>query len=261
MVCLINYSCERSRYDVDVSDKKVDMECYRLDTALFEIPEDSLENVDSIMKKKYGEVWDLYIKRILKAGSPNDPLIDVNIADFVMDYDMKNIYKEIRKEFPQFTPYKKKIEKSFKYYKYHFPNERIPEIITYHSGFNYAIYPNDSLLGIGLEWFLGADNEMVKRLPRKTFPKYKKKDMKKDYLVTDAVKGWLQVNMYDKIKAGENLLDNMIFYGKILYLMDVVFPNKPDSTKINYTSNEMTWCRENEESIWKTLVRENVLYS
>ena len=32
------------------------------------------------------------------------------------------------------------------------------------TGFNYAVYPTDEHLGVGLEWYLGADHPIVSTL-------------------------------------------------------------------------------------------------
>ena len=64
----------------------------------------------------------------------------------------------------------------------------------------------------------------------------------------------------DEMTRG-NLLDNIVHEGKMLYYLDLVLPETPDSLKVGFTAAQLKWCEESEESIWAFLLQEDLLFS
>ena len=60
---------------------------------------------------------------------------------------------------------------------------------------------------------------------------------------------------------GNRMLDIMIHNGKMLYLLDLLLPHKPDHIKLGYTPEQTAWCEANEFNIWSHFLREDLLYS
>jgi hypothetical protein len=52
----------------------------------------------------------------------------------------------------------------------------------------------------------------------------------------------------------------MLLHGKVLYAMDAFLPDTPDSLKIGYTREQMKWCENNEASIWRLFIDQEMLY-
>ena len=57
------------------------------------------------------------------------------------------------------------------------------------------------------------------------------------------------------------LLSAMINEGKILYALSVLLPQKDRDDLIGYTTTQSAWCKENEKEIWKSIVKQNYLFS
>ena len=53
----------------------------------------------------------------------------------------------------------------------------------------------------------------------------------------------------------------LIYYGKELYLKDLLIPGTSDALKIGYTKEEILWSKENESQIWRYFVDEDLLFS
>jgi uncharacterized protein YjaZ len=53
----------------------------------------------------------------------------------------------------------------------------------------------------------------------------------------------------------------MIYFGKELYLKDLLLPTTSDAEKIGYTPAQITWCTENEGYIWRYFMEEKLIYS
>ena len=55
-------------------------------------------------------------------------------------------------------------------------------------------------------------------------------------------------------------LDEMIYFGKQLYLKDLWIPFKSNSEKIGYSVSEYEWSEDNEFYIWQYFVENELLY-
>jgi uncharacterized protein YjaZ len=53
----------------------------------------------------------------------------------------------------------------------------------------------------------------------------------------------------------------MIYYGKELYLKDVLLPNFTDAEKIGYKPEQINWCADNESYMWRYFIDENLLFN
>ena len=59
----------------------------------------------------------------------------------------------------------------------------------------------------------------------------------------------------------KTFLDEMIYFGKLHYFMDVMLPNKSDEEKIGYTAEQLAWAKANEVNIWAHFIEKELLFS
>lgn len=199
---------------------------------------------------------EIFCSEILGLGDFKQPDIATKLSHFINDPEISKVYRDVQNQFSDFQDYSSQIQSAFKYYKYHFPEKNIPRIITFVSGFNYGILTLDSTLAIGLDMFLGKNYAYYINLQ---FPQYKRQNMQPQRLVYTAMQGWLKSDFQTE-NPNESLLSKMVNSGKVLYAMDAIFPFGEDSMKINYTSEQINWAKQNELAAWTYLVDEQLLY-
>jgi hypothetical protein len=90
-------------------------------------------------------------------------------------------------------------------------------------------------------------------------PEYLAKNFIKEQIVVDLADGFAQKYVYQTDR--KTLLDEMIYYGKLLYFKDVMIPFKTDAEKIGYSEAEIKWAEANESAIWSYFIEEELLYS
>lgn len=253
-------SCSTNPHDVDLSAVEVDFKTMRLDQDLFHPQTDNYKELNESLYKKYGSFYAEYLSNIIGVGRPDSPMLETHLERFVEDANWQETQRQIDAVFGDLAAYNSGFEKAFRYYRYHFPTDTIPDVVYYNSGFNVGVYPTGEYLGVGLEWFLGAESPVIQRLAIESFPKYLKDKLKPDYMVNNAVKGWLMVKNQHRVQK-EDLINLMIFHGKVLYLMDALFPEATDEMKINYTPDELVWCKNNEYNIWAHLIESDLLFT
>lgn len=247
-------ACTKNKHDVDISSVEVDLKVFRFDEDLFKESNDwksrSIE-----LRNKYGAFYKNLTQMIPNLGNPEDPAHFKYLERFATDKDMLDLQATIEETFPDVDPYVGDLSTAFSYYRYHFPKKVIPEIIFFNSALNASPLVNDGQMGIGLDLFLGADFE---RYGLVSYPQYISRRMTPDHMVTNSVRGWL-ISEFPKDNS-ENLLDDIIWEGKILYAMDALFPFTHDSLKIEYRGQDLDWCRAFEANIWAFMIDKELLF-
>lgn len=181
-------------------------------------------------------------------------------VDSVWTNKMKNpvwreLYTEVQKKYADFEPVHKELETLFKHIKYYFPETKIPKVITVISEMDYnnkVIY-TDSLVIISLELYLGKEHKFYQ------FPKYLKQNFEEKQIMPDVVSSFSIKKIAPVID--KNLLSQMIYFGKQLYLKDLLLPDYTDADKMGYTPEQIKWCQENESYMWRYFLEREMLYS
>lgn len=167
----------------------------------------------------------------------------------------RELYAEVKKKYSNFEPVQKELETLFKHIKYNFPKTKTPKVITVISEMDYnnkVIYA-DSLLIISLELYLGKEHKFYQ------FPNYLKQNFEEKQIMPDVVSGF-SLNKIAPI-TDKTLLSQMIYFGKQLYLKDLLIPDYSDADKMGYTPEQLKWCEENESYIWRYFLEREMLYS
>lgn len=250
-------SCSNNPLEIDVNDVAVNLKIKRFDQDLFKAKTPFTSENTQGLSNNYGEFFNSFTNNIISIGNIQTEQAQYHLNAFVNDTYIKEIKTKSDQLYSDFSIYESELENAFKHYKYYFPSKNIPEIITYISGYNYAIVTDDNYLGIGLDMFLGANHEAYKKLG---LPKYKTDFMSKDYLTAGAILGWITTE-FEQPESNADLLTEMIHQGKILYLMDALMPKTAGNVKINYTPEQLNWCNANETQIWFYIIDGELLYT
>lgn len=257
-VCLlfVMAGCNRSRLDVDVSDVNAGLKIQRLDRDLFSFPADSLEFYLPQIEKQYGEFLDIYTNRIINIGNPASASYYSYFKLFLTDFIITTVVKDVQKTFPDIGPLQARLENAFRHYRYYFPEKPVPVIVTYISGFNQSVVTSDTLLGIGLDKYLGEKSPYYERLQ---ISKYLRKEMNPIRIPVDAVRAWVNMEFpfNDSIN---NLIANMIYEGKVQYFIDAMMPSEPDTLKLGYSKKQLLWCEKFEQDMWKYMIDKKLLF-
>lgn len=167
----------------------------------------------------------------------------------------RELYAEVQKKYSNFEPIQNELETLFKHIKYNFPKTNTPKVITVISEMDYnnkVIYA-DSLVLISLELYLGKSHKFYQ------FPEYIKQNFEEKQIMPDVVTSF-SINKISPVKDN-SLLSQMIYFGKQLYLKDVLLPSYTDADKMGYTPAQIIWCQDNESYIWRYFIEKEMLYN
>jgi hypothetical protein len=188
---------------------------------------------------------------------PISPELIRNLQDYTHDKYIREVYDESAKNYENIDAINEGLTNVFSRYQVAFPKKKIPTITTYLSPFYSNITATENNLGIGLHAYLGSD---YKYYPSTGQPMYLIKKFRKEYIVTDAMKGWLDSD-YMNDSTEQNFINQIIYQGKVLYALEVLVPDVDDTIKTGYSSKQLDWVFDNEQNIWKVLVDNNLLFS
>ncbi|NOZ45243.1 MAG: hypothetical protein GXO79_00520 [Chlorobi bacterium] len=238
-------SCKRNKLDIDVSSVKVETKIMRFDKDIYRVNIDSIEQSILYLQDKYGRFFDLYNYKIIKIGGASEKNYSEYFIDFLTDYTVNEIMEEVEKEYTNDKDINLALNSAFKHYKYYFPDKLIPDIYTFVAGFNQSIVIDENILAIGLDKYLGKNAEIYTFMQ---IPKYKKRNMHREKIASDCMRA-IAITEYEFNDSVDNLLNHMIYEGKIMYFVDAMIPDEPDALKIGYTQEQIEWCKKYEEEI------------
>ncbi|OFX58251.1 MAG: hypothetical protein A2046_05460 [Bacteroidetes bacterium GWA2_30_7] len=250
-------SCNNNNLQIDVSNVNVSIKIHRFDSVLYNINSDSVINYVPDLQKNYTEFFEIFNNKIINIGEPNQLAYSGYLTKFLTDNIIVEVLEKVNAEFKEFSNYQKEIELAFKHYKYYFKEKHIPDVYTYVSGFNQSIVTTENILGIGLDKYLGENSEYYKQLGIPAYLRYK---MTKSRIIPDCMTAWA-LQEFDYNDSIDNLLNRMIYNGKVMYFLDAVLPTYEDSVKIAYKSTQIDWCIANEKSMWTYIVENKLLFS
>ncbi|MFV0483706.1 MAG: hypothetical protein ACK5MG_06400 [Bacteroidales bacterium] len=255
------FSCTKKKLDVDISKINIDLEVHRIDKEIYPKDLSSFSDNTARLEQQYPDFWNLYIYkvlRILENETYDNEAVEYGLEIFLSDtvtLDLKNL---CNKRFGNFKKEENELSNAFRHYKYYFPDGSIPSIYTYLSGLNQSIVSADSLIGIGLDKYLGSDTEYYNRL--NGVYEYQIAMMKPSQILPDVMYTWA-ITEHVSAEQENNVIKEMLRLGKIYYFVDAMLPSYPDSIKIAYTSRQIEFCENNERQMWGFLIENQVLYS
>jgi hypothetical protein len=209
------------------------------------------------LEQKYSSFLYFFTKRIINIGDTANPQFYFLLKDFLNDTYVKSVNDEIDKLPLNAQQLQQDFSEAFSNYAYFFPQRKIPVVYLINSGFNYQIIALDSILAISLEYYLG---EKCRFYPLLGFPQYKIRNFRPEYLLSDALKGWIRTE-FENADNEKDLLSMMVFHGKTMYALEQILPDVNDSLKWGFTGSQMEWCRQSEPAIWKYLIDQKLLFT
>lgn len=260
LFCLIIIAgCKRNHYKVNTSSIDADITIKRLEKSLFEPDPAKLQTNLPLLREEYGSFLQLF-SYIINAGDINDTIFPGILMNFVTDKVNYGVYEKVIQLYPSMGPYEKELEEAFRHYIYYFPERRVPSVVTCITGFNNSIITGDSVLGIGLDRYLGRDSEYY---PRLEIYGYMAARMNPYNIIPDCMYGWGSSEWdYDALDyADDNVLTAIIHEGKVKYFEKCMLPELNDTILFGFTADQMKFCRNNERQMWQYLVENDLLFS
>lgn len=173
----------------------------------------------------------------------------------INDTIQQEINTEVEEAFPDFSEEEDGLLNLFQHTKYYFPSFKTPAVITITSEVDYRnkVLLAPDYLFISLDTYLGKEHPFYLGLQE-----YLKKNFEKGQILPDVAEKIGQ--KYVPKPSDKTFLAHMLYYGKLLYLKDVLLPKVEDFEKIGYSKEELDWADANEDQVWRYFVERELIF-
>ncbi|MBP5319269.1 MAG: hypothetical protein J6Y77_07710 [Paludibacteraceae bacterium] len=230
-------------------------ESERLDLAIDRFDQD-LYALDTVqLRQKYGSYLDLYLWQVMGLRSCD------SLPRFLADSNVRRLSADVTRIYtPERTDaVANELSQAFSYYKHYFPQGQVPRLLFHFSGFGPSHVVADSLLSTSIDNYLGADFPDYQYIAYQ----YEIPTMTPEHLPIDMMRAWLTVDLAEAgfVESNGNLLEGMLYYGRLMYLLKVCFPDREEYEILGYTPEEYAWCKRHEGHVWGFVSERNELFS
>lgn len=236
-------SCSEKGYDTpeEISNIEMDVEVKRFDKDFFNTDISSFDT----LKEKYPYF-------IPRNGANVDSLWTIKKIDTLE----QELLEESLKVFPNFKEQTAELNLLFQHIKYNFPEFETPEVVTSTSMVSYRdkILLQNNILLIAVDTYLGSDHKFYNGIPS-----YISANLRKEQLISDVAE--VYAKKYIQSGNQRSLINQMVYFGKQLYLKDMFMPFQSEALRIGYSEPELEWSKANESEIWSYFVEKDLLFS
>ena len=175
----------------------------------------------------------------------------------IKDTLQESLNREVEKEFPDFESERENLETLFKHIEYYYPKTPLPTVVTVTSDVDYrnSVILSDTLLIVALDTYLGSEHKFYVGIQR-----YLTQNFNKEQIDVDVASAFAEKILGSR-PQGRRFLDEMVFQGKRLYLMQHLLSLKDPNAVMGYTEAQWQWARDNEVNIWTFFVERKLLFS
>lgn len=262
VLCLVG--CKQGRRYFEGKVEPYPVVIHRFDQSLLELSDSTLlrdsvwvrEQVERLYEE-YPEFMPFWMSNILRIDVEDTAFFCAALPDFLCfstsGFAESNQYcKEV---FQDISGIEKELSEAFGRALTFYEGD-VPEVYLFVSGFqNSLVWTYDGDIAVGADMYLGSDypiyNEVVYE--------YQKQTMRKECIPVDIVSAWLfRETPYT---AEQNrLIDNMLYRGKVMYVVSLLFPNETPWEVMGYTQEQWDWCERNERGIWGLMMDKKDLF-
>lgn len=246
---------ERSYWAKDLEPQHI--EIVRFDNALMNVQEATVAEDVRVLYDEYPTFMPLWVEDILGIPSADTAYLEKALPDFLNDtvYGFKATNIKEQEVFADIQDIEKELSTAFARIRYLYPETVIPALYLFISGFQTPIYFGDELMGIGADMYLGSNYEYYNHVVYE----YQKQTMCKECIPVDVVSAYLFRTLpYTSTKS--RLLDQMLYRGKIMYLVAQIFDRLPEYEIMGWKKEQLNWCIKNERAIWHLVMDKRDLF-
>lgn len=228
--------------------KPLGIEIYRLEQDIFNA-KSKLEIKKILDKHLY------FSEKFLKRSQyPHDSILVNAFYELAVNPSMDSIFQITQDVFGDLYDLGSQLEAAFEEIKKVDPKFRAPKVYTVMTGMGNDMFVNDSIVVIGLEFFLAENCKYKPQLPLYMLKRYRK-----EYIVPMIIA--IISGKYNETDYLDNTLAaEMIYFGKSYYFMEKILGNVPDSLIAGYEQSVLDDVKKNNKIIWAHFIEKNLLY-
>jgi len=254
---LLNSCSKSNRFKIDTKKNRVTVKIQRFDKDLLLLDTTNIKPGVTKLFKHYPEFISIFTENVLNIQSNDTAEACKLFHEFLSDKTYAPANKKAKELYGgDISDIETKVSDAFTYIHYYFPEVQLPEVYFFVSGFNRQVLLSNNFIGIGTDFYLGNNFPLYKNLTYQ----YMIYNMRRENLASDLVSATL-FRMFVMHSTEDRLLDNMIFRGKVMYLLSVFMSDEKPEILMGYSPDQWTWSKKFEKQIWTAIVDQKHLFS
>ena len=267
---LLLFGCRTETEDLPLEDIQIDFEIVRMDLDMLDAARsfqskpgtDSSKIFEEFFKDDREFLIDWFFYGNDSVGT--DSAITVILNEFLSDPNALLVLETVNERFPREAPeeqeqWKLEIENFFKRFYHHFPNRKIPKVVTFADGYPRTIQQGlerviitPEHLGIGLHYVLGEGYQYYPP----DLPRYLSRRFTREHLPATIAHQYADLMIPEPgIETNPVLIDQIVHQGLQLYFVDQLLgPGTQDSVKLFYNTEQIEWATTYEARAYKDIV-------
>jgi hypothetical protein len=202
--------------------------------------------------RKLLERHPLFSEKYLRwSAYPHDSMLVNDVWNIAISPFNDTLRMDVKKEFQDLSWLQGDLQNFFDHARHFYPEIPNPMVYTLTAGYGVDMEVKDSVIVLGLEYFLSDSSHFIPRDPVSgvVIPAYIRKRLKKRFLLPSiamvVADRYCQTDLLDNTMLGE-----MLKWGRIYYFMERTMPCMPDSLIAGYSEKEMDEVNTNLKTIW-----------
>lgn len=255
LISFLMWNCAKQKeqcvFTPDVSAVEVDVNVEHLEDTLAGI-RTKKDLVDFLTR--YPVIRDEMLRR---REYPSDSVFVNEMFRRFTNPGIDTLLAETKRVFGNGSGLEEEFKKAFAHVKYYYPDFSPPKIRTVITGLDTDLFVTDSLIMVGLDFFLGPDATYRPKTYDYLLRRYDPHDIVPSCLLIFGISPrFNKTDLKDR-----TVLADMVAYGKSFYFAKHMLPCTPDSVLISYTQDEIRGADANEDLIWARFIQDKVLFS
>lgn len=196
-----------------------------------------------------------FVEEVLGAPTSDTVYLEESLRGFFADTMFAEVNRRVLETFADVSPLECSIGAAFARLRTFYPDTEVPDIYFFVSGFNNSFLMLPDAMAVGVDMYLGNDYPYYEQVVYN----YMRYTMRPECIPVDVVSAYM-FRRFGFDMEQNRLLENMIYRGRLMYVVSVLFPDEKPSEVMGYTPEQWQWCVDNERAIWATLLDNRDLF-
>ena len=257
LVGLALAACAPEKRKADTSDSNLEIKIGRFDQDFWAMKGQDLPAALAHVDSLYPDFLPIYLERVVQFGKKDDSLTVFTLQKFFADTAVIHLYGDALRAYQYIEPIEADLTQAFRRANYFFPDKTTPHFYMHVSGLNQSVVVGEGFLSLSIDNYLGESYPLYERVG---IYNYLRQNMCPEKVVPDYVVAWLTSEFPFVPRTGE-LMEELLYRGKILYVASVLLPDVDESVLMGYTPEQWKWCQKHESEMWLTMIEGKHLFS
>lgn len=244
------------RREANIEGKDMEFHITRFDSLFWNIDTTCVNRELQVLDSLHPEITRIYVEKVMLMGSIDSAMAAVEYKNFRNYPAVIDVYTSTQEAYQDMNVIEEELKLGLLRAQVFLPGLKLPKFYTHISFFNQNIIVGDGFISLSIDNYMGENYCFYDSIG---IYSYLKRNMRREKIVSDYLTAMLCSEFLTK--ANGNLLDDMIYYGKILYCVSCMLPDEDESVIMGYTNEQMKWAEEHEKDLWGQLVETHMIFS